>query len=105
MLEAMAADHARGVERLALMPESERALVVEAWNRTDEPFTDLVLIHRHFEAQAARAPGATSVEFGGESLTYAGLDARANRIAHRQVGVGVRTLGRADVFLATGSGR
>ncbi|HVG44487.1 MAG TPA: amino acid adenylation domain-containing protein [Longimicrobium sp.] len=86
------------------MPESERVLVVEAWNRTDEPFTDLVLIHRHFEAQAARAPGATAVEFGGESLTYAELDARANRLAHRLVELGVRPEGRVALCLEPCSG-
>ncbi|HEY0022717.1 MAG TPA: non-ribosomal peptide synthase/polyketide synthase [Longimicrobium sp.] len=104
VLAEMVADDARGVERLALMPESERALVVEAWNRTDEPFTDLVLIHRHFEAQVARAPGATAVEFGGESLTYAELDARANRLAHRLVELGVRPEGRVALCMEPCSG-
>ncbi|HYH78313.1 MAG TPA: amino acid adenylation domain-containing protein, partial [Longimicrobium sp.] len=104
VLEEMVADDARGVERLALMPERERALVVEAWNRTDEPFTDLVLIHHHFEAQAARAPGAAAVEFGDESLTYAELDARANRLAHRLVALGVRPEGRVALCLEPCSG-
>jgi amino acid adenylation domain-containing protein len=99
VLGEMAAGDARGVERLALMPESERALVVEGWNRTDEPFTDLVLIHHHFEAQAARAPGAIALEFGGESLTYAELDARANRLAHRLVELGVRPEGRVALCM------
>ncbi|MBW3655302.1 MAG: amino acid adenylation domain-containing protein, partial [Gemmatimonadetes bacterium] len=104
VLEEMAAGDSRGVERLALMPESERALVVEGWNRTDEPFTELVLIHHHFEAQAARAPGATAVEFGGESLTYAELDARANHLAHRLVELGVRPEGRVALCLEPCSG-
>ncbi|WP_420124962.1 non-ribosomal peptide synthase/polyketide synthase [Longimicrobium sp.] len=99
VLEEMVADDARGVERLALMPESERALVVDVWNRTDEPFTDLVLIHRHFEAQVARDPGATAVEFGDESLTYAQLDAWANRLAHRLVELGVRPEGRVALCM------
>jgi amino acid adenylation domain-containing protein len=104
VLAEMVADDARRVERLALMPESERALVVEAWNRTDEPFTDLVLIHHHFQAQAARAPGATAVEFGDESLTYAELDARANRLAHRLVELGVRPEGRVALCMEPCSG-
>ncbi|HVG45106.1 MAG TPA: condensation domain-containing protein, partial [Longimicrobium sp.] len=104
VLEEMVADDSRRVERLALMPESERALVVEAWNRTDEPFTDRVLIHRHFEAQVARAPGATAVEFGGESTTYAALDARANRLAHRLVELGVRPESRVALCLEPSSG-
>ncbi|HET7232709.1 MAG TPA: non-ribosomal peptide synthase/polyketide synthase [Longimicrobium sp.] len=104
VLAEMAADDSRAVERLAMMPESERALVVEAWNRTGEPFTELVLIHRHFEAQAARAPGATALEFGGESLTYAELDARANRLAHRLVELGVRPEGRVALCMEPCSG-
>jgi amino acid adenylation domain-containing protein len=104
VLREMVADDARGVERLELMPASERALVVDVWNRTDEPFTDLVLIHRHFEAQAARAPGATAVEFGDESLTYGELDARANRLAHRLVELGVRPEGRVALCMEPCSG-
>src|SRR5690606_18320950 len=36
-----------------------------------------------FEAAAARFPDATAVSLGGESLTYAELNARANRLARR----------------------
>ncbi|HEU0052779.1 MAG TPA: condensation domain-containing protein, partial [Longimicrobium sp.] len=39
VLEEMLADDSRRVERLALMPESERARVVEEWNRTDTEYT------------------------------------------------------------------
>jgi amino acid adenylation domain-containing protein len=104
VLQEMVSDESREVAALALMPESERALVIDEWNRTDEPFTDLVLIHHHFEAQAARAPGATAVEFGGESLTYAELDARANRLAHRLVELGVRPEARVALCMEPCSG-
>ncbi|HEX8903890.1 MAG TPA: amino acid adenylation domain-containing protein, partial [Longimicrobiaceae bacterium] len=104
VLEQVAADADVRLSQLALLGQAERALVLEAWNRTDEPFTDLVLIHRHFEAQAARAPGATAVEFGDESLTYAELDARANRLAHRLVELGVRPEGRVALCLEPCSG-
>ena len=43
-----------------------------------------------FEAQVARTPGATAVVCGGLSLTYAQLNARANRVAHHLMVRGVR---------------
>jgi non-ribosomal peptide synthetase component F len=104
VLEQVAANADVRLSRLELLGEAERALVVGAWNRTDEPFTDLVLIHHHFEAQVARAPGAAAVEFGDESVTYGELDARANRLAHRLLELGVRPEGRVALCMEPCSG-
>ena len=46
-------------------------------------------VHRLIQARAAKVPGATAVTCGGRSLTYADLETRANRLAHRLRGVGV----------------
>jgi non-ribosomal peptide synthetase-like protein len=40
------------------------------------------LLHQFFERQVVRRPHHPAVEFDGGTLTYAELDARANRIAH-----------------------
>nr|WP_240979180.1 non-ribosomal peptide synthetase [Longimicrobium terrae] len=87
VLEEMVADEHQPVTRLALMPADERARVLEEWNRTTD-FPAESCIHTRFERQAARTPGAVAVTFQAESLTYAELNARANRLAHR-----LRTLG------------
>ncbi|ARZ71697.1 peptide synthetase [Streptomyces albireticuli] len=55
------------------------------------PYADEATLHGLFEARAARIPGATAVTgAAGETLTYAELDERANRVARalRAEGVG-----------------
>jgi non-ribosomal peptide synthetase component F len=64
-----------------VLPEAERRIVVEAWNRTEAEYPADRCIHELFEEQAARAPGAVAVRFGEESLTYGELNERANRLA------------------------
>ncbi len=53
-----------------------------------------MLIHSLVEAQARRAPQAPALAFGGERLTYAELEGRANRLARalRRRGVGPEAL-------------
>ncbi|MFD9478345.1 amino acid adenylation domain-containing protein [Streptomyces nojiriensis] len=50
-------------------------------------------VHGLFEEQARRNPDATALVFGGTELTYAELDARADRLAARltRYGVGAET--------------
>ncbi|TDQ54293.1 non-ribosomal peptide synthetase [Actinorugispora endophytica] len=47
-------------------------------------------LHRLFRRQAERTPDAVAVVRGDDRLSYAGLEARANRIAHRLVEHGCR---------------
>ncbi|MBV9109729.1 MAG: amino acid adenylation domain-containing protein, partial [Gemmatimonadetes bacterium] len=90
VLEEMVADERRPVERLELMPESERFRVVEEWNATARPYPAGMCVHDLFRAQAARTPEAVALSWRGERLTYADLQARANRLANalRRRGVG-----------------
>ncbi|HST58534.1 MAG TPA: condensation domain-containing protein, partial [Longimicrobium sp.] len=89
VLEEMAADGSRRMERLALMPDGERATVLEGWNRTEAAYPAQSTLHALFEAQVERTPGAVAVTFESQSLTYAELNARANRLAHFLAGRGV----------------
>ncbi|HPU56490.1 MAG TPA: amino acid adenylation domain-containing protein, partial [Verrucomicrobiota bacterium] len=56
-------------------------------------------IHRAFETQAAQTPDAVAVSFQGRTLTYAELNARANRLARRLHALGVRPGVRTGVCL------
>ena len=55
----------------------------------DDPPAKLLCVHRWIEAQAERTPEAVALSCAGESLTYAELNARANRLARRLRALGV----------------
>ena len=102
ILEQVADDPAIRVSRLALAGAEERAVVLDAWNRTDVPFPADATIHQLFQAQAARTPDAPALEWGDESLSYAQLNARADRLARRLAALGVRTEDRVGLLLDRG---
>ena len=73
-----------------MLAASERNQVVTEWNDTAVAFPVGLLMHELFEAQVQRTPERTALVVGATALTYAELDARANRIAQalRSRGVG-----------------
>ncbi|HYR06200.1 MAG TPA: amino acid adenylation domain-containing protein, partial [Longimicrobium sp.] len=89
LVEALEATPDRAIGSLDVLPEVERRMVVEEWNRTEAEYPADRCIHELFEVQAERAPGAVAVRFEQESLTYAELNERANRLAHYLVRLGV----------------
>ncbi|HEX2189134.1 MAG TPA: amino acid adenylation domain-containing protein, partial [Longimicrobiaceae bacterium] len=102
VLEEMAADERQPVERLALMPESERARVLEAWNRTGAEHPADACVHHLVQAQAARTPHAVAVAHEDRTLTYGELNARANRLAHHLAGLGVGADARVALCVERG---
>lgn len=74
---------------LPILPEAERKQVTTGWNRTGKAFEAALCVHQAFAAQVERTPDAEALAFEGHSLTYATLDAAANRMAHRLVEMGV----------------
>ncbi|MGW6985756.1 condensation domain-containing protein, partial [Streptomyces sp. NPDC054932] len=75
------------------LPEGEYALLTADWRRPQaEPVAHRV--HEVFEEQVTRTPDGVAVSFEGVELSYAELNARANRIAHvlRAKGAGPETL-------------
>ncbi|MCX5202987.1 amino acid adenylation domain-containing protein [Streptomyces sp. NBC_00237] len=69
--------------------DTELTLVRDEFNTTDHPVPATTLIGP-IEEQAARTPDAPALVFGDEQLTYAELNARANRLAHHLIESGVR---------------
>ena len=75
---------------LSILPEAERRQVLQSFNATQSVVPRDKLLHELFEEQVRRTPGATAVVYEGQSLTYAGLNGRANQLARylRNQGVG-----------------
>ena len=90
VLDAMVADETVQVNRISLMSESERRLVVEEWNDTVVEFPDDVCVHELFEEQVSETPDATAVVYEDEIVSYGELNGRANQLAHylREIGIG-----------------
>ncbi|WP_411382455.1 non-ribosomal peptide synthase/polyketide synthase [Pseudomonas sp. MPB26] len=89
LLQVMAVD---GAQRLATLPslaETERHRVLHAWNGTAEDYPLHLAVHQLIEAQVVRTPHAVALVFAGKALSYAELNRRANRLAHRLIAVGV----------------
>jgi amino acid adenylation domain-containing protein len=91
LAESVAAAPERPLSRLSMLSDAERGKLLVSWNgRADEPASSgFVSIKERFEAQVARSPEADAVVFGEERLTFAELNAQANRIASMLTGRGV----------------
>ncbi|MGW7357566.1 amino acid adenylation domain-containing protein [Streptomyces sp. NPDC054802] len=76
------------VGRLDLLTAGERALVLDRWIDTAHPAAPETL-PALFRRTADRHADAVAVEHGEHTLTYAELDARANRLARLLVAHGV----------------
>ncbi|WP_245472541.1 non-ribosomal peptide synthetase [Rhizobium jaguaris] len=75
---------------LDILPAEERTYLLEDLNRTQAPYPADRCIHELFEQQAAKTPDAVAVVHEDEHLSYGELNARANRLAHHLIALGVR---------------
>ncbi|MFD9008367.1 amino acid adenylation domain-containing protein [Streptomyces sp. NPDC059552] len=103
VLTALAEDPDRQVGRVEILDGAERHRMLAEWNDTAVGFPADAAVHALFEAQAARTPDAVAVVSGRTELSYRELDARANRLAHRLLELGVRSEDRVAVLLERSS--
>ena len=88
LLEAIAANPGQRIGRLDLLEPEERRQILVDWNSTacEVPDTTLPAL---FEAQVERSPEAIALVFEESTLSYAELNAQANRLAHFLIGEGI----------------
>jgi len=87
------------ISALPLLDAEQRARVLAMARGTGAGYPNDWLVDAAIEEQAARSPDATAVVFGAERVTYAELDARANRLAHRLIALGVGPEERVALLL------
>ena len=89
VLQTLASDPDCVLANLVLTGEEERAgLRRQSAGLPHHDYAEPV--HRLIGRQAQRTPGAVALVFGDVSLSYAQLDAKANRLAHRLIALGVK---------------
>ncbi|WP_433337823.1 amino acid adenylation domain-containing protein [Spirillospora sp. CA-294931] len=87
LLAAVAREPDTPIGRLELLADDERAWLLEEWNDTAVPVPEATPPEL-FEACAARTPDAVAIEAPDATLTYAQLNARANRLARHLIDQG-----------------
>ncbi|MFE4421469.1 amino acid adenylation domain-containing protein [Streptomyces sp. NPDC056817] len=80
LLESIAAEPEQPVAAVDVLDAAERERTLITWNATEQDVPAVTLTEL-IEVQAARTPQVPAVVFEGETLTYAELNARANRLA------------------------
>jgi amino acid adenylation domain-containing protein len=81
LLDAASRDPEAPLSSHDLTSEAERRRLLEEWGAGPVAEAAAEPVHRGVQAHAARTPDAVAVVSGGERITYAQLDAWANRIA------------------------
>ena len=84
---------------LSLLDDTERRHLLREYALPAAGQSEEVLLHELFERQASRTPTAPALVGASETLSYAQLEARANRLARRLRRMGVRAEHRVAILL------
>ncbi|MBX8510359.1 amino acid adenylation domain-containing protein [Pseudomonas cichorii] len=90
LLEGLLGNDLQAVSRLPLLNEEEREQVLYGWNATERPLPGNPCIHEVFEQQVRNQPEALALIFEDQHLSYAELNAEANRLAHYLLATGIQ---------------
>ncbi|KAF9397495.1 hypothetical protein BGX21_008809, partial [Mortierella sp. AD011] len=77
------------VRELDILPTDEREMLLQSWNIIETTDPNQLFIHQLLESQAKQSPDSVAVVYEDQEITYRELNARANRIAHNLIDIGV----------------
>ncbi|MCC8422800.1 non-ribosomal peptide synthetase, partial [Photorhabdus thracensis] len=89
VLREIVANPQQSVGKIDILAVGERKLLLETWNATETEYADQCCIHQLFEQQAEKTPDAIALMYEEHILSYAELNARANRLAHQLIELGI----------------
>ncbi|KOY00806.1 non-ribosomal peptide synthetase [Pseudomonas nunensis] len=75
---------------LLILPAAEREQVLLTFNQTEREYPRQQTVHALFEAQAEARPDAPAAVEAGQTLTYAELNAKAERLAAHLTSLGLQ---------------
>ncbi|KAF9272678.1 hypothetical protein BGZ68_002212 [Mortierella alpina] len=90
MLRWMTNGNEEPIGTAPILGTAEQELLLETWNRTEQPYPDTKCVHQLFENQVALSPEAIAIVHDECTLTYRELNALANRIACQLIDAGVK---------------
>jgi amino acid adenylation domain-containing protein len=87
------------ISGIQMIDDAERRKLLLEWNGRVRSNGAGEGVHQLFEAQVKKSPAATALVLDGDSLSFAELDARANKLARYLRRLGVSSEVRVAVFL------
>ena len=104
VLAAICEDPGLTVGEIPLLSNREREIILRDWNSTVTDYRLEVCTHGLIEQQAKKTPERTAILFDGKEISYAEMNAHANRLAHLLIERGVTAETKVCVCLERGPG-
>jgi amino acid adenylation domain-containing protein len=96
LLRALGDCPGQAVTDIDLLGEGDRKRL-EAWGLHERRVAMAEFVHHRMEQQAKKRPKAAAIIFDDLELSYADLNRRANRLAHRLIRLGIRPETRVGI--------
>ncbi|CAO3566687.1 unnamed protein product [Mortierella alpina] len=90
MLHWMTNNTEESIGTAPILGMTERKLLLETWNCTEQPYPDNACLHQLFEEQVKASPQAIAIVHDERTLTYRELNSQANKIACQLLDVNVQ---------------